>query len=49
MTRCGTAFGRVFKEGIYEDPERRDQLLGLVAVYHHGRRLPLAQAICRPI
>jgi molecular chaperone HtpG len=23
------AFGRVLKEGIYEDPERRDQLLGL--------------------
>jgi len=23
------AFGRVFKEGIYEDPERRDQVLGL--------------------
>jgi molecular chaperone HtpG len=23
------AFGRVFKEGIYEDPERRDQLLAL--------------------
>ena len=42
------AFGRVLKEGIYEDHERRDAAAGAGALRHdHGRRDALAQAIRR--
>ncbi len=42
------AFGRVLKEGIYEDHERRDKLLALCPLCDDRRRRPaLARAICR--
>ena len=34
------AFGPVLKEGLYEDHERREQLLGAGALRHDGRRQP---------
>ena len=42
-------FGAVLKEGIYEDFERREQLLKLVALPHHrvGRPVALAGGLCR--
>ena len=42
------AFGRVLKEGLYEDHERRDQLLALARfATTQGRRRALAEAIRR--
>ena len=41
------AFGSLLKEGIYEDFERREQLLGARPLHHHHRQCAFAQAICR--
>ncbi|MGE3708559.1 MAG: molecular chaperone HtpG [Hyphomicrobiaceae bacterium] len=47
-----TAFGSVLKEGIYEDPERRDQLLGLArfttTTHDGGRSLDQVVEAMRP-
>ena len=42
------AFGRVLKEGIYEDHERRDAVAGAGALHDdEGRRRPLAEGLRR--
>jgi molecular chaperone HtpG len=49
--RIWEAFGRVLKEGIYEDPERREQLLGLArftTTVGDGRSLKQYVAELRP-
>ena len=45
--RSGKRSAAVLKEGIYEDFERREQLLRARPLHHHGRRHALAQAIRR--
>jgi molecular chaperone HtpG len=52
FTKIWSAFGRVLKEGVYEDHERRDQLLALTrfttTAADHGRSLKQCVAQLRP-
>ena len=41
------SFGPVIKEGIWEDFERREKLLGAVALHHDVGREAFAEAVCR--